>query len=118
MSLVSICEISQDCLICPLPACVLDNPVGRTYEEREQRDKKIAEFLAVSQVKVTQISLAIKFEVSLRTVKRSLERLGVTTIRSKTGSTKKQRGSTYRCCVGNQVRGTNCYGTGSLCRFL
>lgn len=64
------CSVSSSCFNCPLPRCRYEEPGGLRAVLNEMRDSQI---LALKQAGVPVEDLALRFEVSRRTVFRVLE---------------------------------------------
>ncbi len=63
------CEYAPECLNCPFPQCLYDEPRGRLRWMKTLRDREIARRFKSGE-KVNE--LAETFEVSLRTVQRAI----------------------------------------------
>lgn len=66
------CEFHNDCLSCPFPECVYENPLGVVTAKRNLRYKQMVEKAAT----MTAKEVAKEFNVCMRTVKRALMEYG------------------------------------------
>lgn len=69
------CELAASCLNCSLPRCVHDEPGGRQWQRRKQRNREIARLRRTQGLKIGE--LARRFGVSRRTVYRILAQRGL-----------------------------------------
>jgi len=66
------CDLADSCLNCPLPRCVEDMPRGKAGHRQKEVDSEIASLHEIRGVSV--IEIARRFNVTKRTVQRSLKR--------------------------------------------
>ena len=68
------CEVSANCLECPLPACRYDDPKGLQRYRQQLEDRRVLEAKAAHGL--TRAETAVRFGVSVRHVYRIQGRQG------------------------------------------
>ncbi len=66
------CEFSDSCLNCPLLRCIYDESGGRQRQLKKFRDMEMARLFTTEGKEVKE--LALRFDISQRTVQRALKR--------------------------------------------
>jgi hypothetical protein len=66
------CELARACLDCPFPQCAYDRPWGQVRLNKDQRDLEIRRLY--NQENQTMGALARQFHITVRTVKRILQK--------------------------------------------